>query len=91
MATRKIGIYGKGRIGKSTTTQNLAAALAHFYGKKVMIHGCDPKADATRPILGGNPRNSPRCPPRKRRGKRHPKQGHEDRLNRPGFFEGSIV
>jgi len=58
MATRKIGIYGKGGIGKSTTTQNLAAALAHFYGKKVMIHGCDPKADATRLILGGKPQET---------------------------------
>lgn len=56
--TRKIGIYGKGGIGKSTTTQNLAAALAHFFGKKVMIHGCDPKADATRLILGGKPQET---------------------------------
>ncbi|SFM88887.1 nitrogenase iron protein [Thermodesulforhabdus norvegica] len=55
---RKIGIYGKGGIGKSTTTQNLAAALAHFFGKKVMIHGCDPKADATRLILGGKPQET---------------------------------
>ncbi len=50
---RKIAIYGKGGIGKSTTTQNTAAALAHFYGQKVFIHGCDPKADSTRLILGG--------------------------------------
>lgn len=49
---RKIGIYGKGGIGKSTTTQNMAAAMAVSFGKKVMIHGCDPKADATRMILG---------------------------------------
>lgn len=49
---RKIGIYGKGGIGKSTTTQNMAAAMAVCFGKKVMIHGCDPKADATRMILG---------------------------------------
>jgi nitrogenase iron protein NifH len=49
---RKIGIYGKGGIGKSTTTQNTAAAMAACFGKKVMIHGCDPKADATRMILG---------------------------------------
>jgi len=48
---RKIGIYGKGGIGKSTTTQNMAAAMAVCFGKKVMIHGCDPKADATRMIL----------------------------------------
>ncbi|MDP3044013.1 MAG: nitrogenase iron protein [Bacillota bacterium] len=51
--TRKIAIYGKGGIGKSTTTQNTAAAMAHFYDKKIMIHGCDPKADSTRLILGG--------------------------------------
>jgi nitrogenase iron protein NifH len=51
--TRKIAIYGKGGIGKSTTQQNTAAALSYFYGKKVMIHGCDPKADCTRIILGG--------------------------------------
>ena len=53
--TRKIAIYGKGGIGKSTTTQNTAAALAHFHNKKVFIHGCDPKADSTRLILGGKP------------------------------------
>lgn len=51
--TRKIAIYGKGGIGKSTTQQNTAAAMAHFYDKKVFIHGCDPKADSTRLILGG--------------------------------------
>ena len=50
---RKIGIYGKGGIGKSTTTQNMAAAMAVCFKKKVMIHGCDPKADATRMIMGG--------------------------------------
>jgi nitrogenase iron protein NifH len=51
--TRKIAIYGKGGIGKSTTTQNTAAAMAHFHNKKIFIHGCDPKADSTRLILGG--------------------------------------
>ena len=49
---RQIAIYGKGGIGKSTTTQNLAAALAE-QGKKLMLIGCDPKADSTRLILGG--------------------------------------
>lgn len=53
--TRKIAFYGKGGIGKSTTQQNTAAALAHFHGKKVFIHGCDPKADCTRLVLGGVP------------------------------------
>ena len=41
--TRKIAFYGKGGIGKSTTQQNTAAAMAHYYGKKVFIHGCDPE------------------------------------------------
>lgn len=49
---RKIAIYGKGGIGKSTTTQNTVAGLVE-YGKKVMIVGCDPKADSTRLMLGG--------------------------------------
>ena len=47
---RQIAIYGKGGIGKSTTTQNTVAGLASI-GKKVMIIGCDPKADSTRLIL----------------------------------------
>ena len=58
MATRKIAIYGKGGIGKSTTTQNTAAAMSHFHGKNIFIHGCDPKADSTRLILGGKPQES---------------------------------
>ena len=48
---RQIAIYGKGGIGKSTTTQNLTAGLAET-GKKVMVVGCDPKADSTRLLLG---------------------------------------
>jgi nitrogenase iron protein NifH len=56
--TRKIAFYGKGGIGKSTTQQNTAAAMAHFYDKKVFIHGCDPKADSTRLILGGKPQDT---------------------------------
>ncbi|QEM67841.1 nitrogenase iron protein [Geobacter sp. FeAm09] len=47
---RQVAIYGKGGIGKSTTTQNTVAGLATL-GKKVMIVGCDPKADSTRLIL----------------------------------------
>ena len=50
---RSIAFYGKGGIGKSTTQQNTAAALAYTFGKKVFIHGCDPKADCTRLVLGG--------------------------------------
>ncbi len=49
---RKIAIYGKGGIGKSTTTQNTVAGLVEM-GKKVMVVGCDPKADSTRLLLGG--------------------------------------
>jgi nitrogenase iron protein NifH len=49
---RKIAIYGKGGIGKSTTTQNTVAGLAEA-GKKIMVVGCDPKADSTRLLLGG--------------------------------------
>ncbi len=52
MARRSIAIYGKGGIGKSTTTQNTVAALAEM-GKKIMVVGCDPKADSTRLLLGG--------------------------------------
>lgn len=49
---RQIAIYGKGGIGKSTTTQNLTAGLAEA-GKNVLVVGCDPKADSTRLLLGG--------------------------------------
>lgn len=49
---RKIAIYGKGGIGKSTTTSNLAAALA-LQGYKVMQVGCDPKSDSTKNLMGG--------------------------------------
>jgi len=49
---RKVAIYGKGGIGKSTTTQNTVAGLAEM-GKKIMVVGCDPKADSTRLLLGG--------------------------------------
>ncbi len=55
---RKIAFYGKGGIGKSTTQQNTAAAMAHYYDQKIFIHGCDPKADSTRLILGGKPQET---------------------------------
>lgn len=57
MALRQCAIYGKGGIGKSTTTQNLVAALAEA-NKKVMIVGCDPKADSTRLILHAKAQNT---------------------------------
>lgn len=50
----KIAIYGKGGIGKSTVTSNLAAAFA-VMGKRVIQIGCDPKADSTINLLGGEP------------------------------------
>ena len=51
---QKIAIYGKGGIGKSTVTSNLAAAMATL-GKKVIQIGCDPKADSTVNLLNGEP------------------------------------
>lgn len=48
----KLAVYGKGGIGKSTMTSNLAAAFS-FLGKKVIQIGCDPKADSTMNLLGG--------------------------------------
>ena len=57
MALRQCAIYGKGGIGQSTTTQNLVAGLAEL-GKKVMIVGCDPKADSTRLILHSKAQNT---------------------------------
>ena len=50
MALRQCAIYGKGGIGKSTTTQNLVSALAEL-GNNVMIVGCDPKADSNSLII----------------------------------------
>ena len=49
---KKVAIYGKGGIDKSTTTQNTVAAMAEM-GNKVMVVGCDPKADSTRWLLNG--------------------------------------
>lgn len=49
---RRIAIYGKGGIGKSTSSANVTDALAER-GLRVMQIGCDPKADSTR-LLGGD-------------------------------------
>jgi nitrogenase iron protein NifH len=49
---KQIAIYGKGGIGKSTTTSNISAALAKA-GYKVMQVGCDPKSDSTNTLREG--------------------------------------
>lgn len=49
---KQIAIYGKGGIGKSTTTSNISAALSKL-GYKVMQFGCDPKSDSTNTLRGG--------------------------------------
>jgi nitrogenase iron protein NifH len=55
MSKRKqIAIYGKGGIGKSTTTSNLSAALSDL-GYSVMQVGCDPKNDSTNTLRKGKP------------------------------------
>lgn len=51
---RKIAVYGKGGIGKSTTVSNLSAALARR-GLRVLQIGCDPKADSTKTLTNGKP------------------------------------
>jgi nitrogenase iron protein NifH len=50
---KQIAIYGKGGIGKSTTTSNISAALS-IAGYRVMQIGCDPKSDSTSTLRGGN-------------------------------------
>ncbi|MFT7004086.1 MAG: nitrogenase iron protein NifH [Sulfurimonas sp.] len=55
---RQIAFYGKGGIGKSTTSQNTLAAMCHYYGQKILIVGCDPKADSTRLILHEKAQNT---------------------------------
>lgn len=50
--SQHIAIYGKGGIGKSTTTSSIAAALAES-GRRVVQIGCDPKSDSTTTLRGG--------------------------------------
>ena len=49
---KKIAVYGKGGIGKSTVVSNMSAALSAM-GYTVMQIGCDPKSDSTRNLMGG--------------------------------------
>jgi nitrogenase iron protein NifH len=49
---KQIAIYGKGGIGKSTTTSNISAAFA-VAGHKVIQIGCDPKSDSTNTLRSG--------------------------------------
>ncbi len=49
---RSFAFYGKGGMGKSTVTTNVAAALSE-QGYKVMVIGCDPKADCTSTLHAG--------------------------------------
>ncbi|MDP4210518.1 MAG: nitrogenase iron protein [Bacteroidota bacterium] len=49
---KQIAIYGKGGIGKSTTTSNISAALVEA-GYKVLQFGCDPKSDSTNTLRDG--------------------------------------
>lgn len=49
---RKIAVYGKGGIGKSTISSNLSASLSKK-GIKVLQIGCDPKHDSTRLLTAG--------------------------------------
>jgi nitrogenase iron protein len=51
---KRIAIYGKGGIGKSTITANLSAAIAQ-QGVQVLQIGCDPKHDSTRLLTDGRP------------------------------------
>jgi light-independent protochlorophyllide reductase subunit L len=44
-------VYGKGGIGKSTTSSNLSAAFTKL-GKRVLQIGCDPKHDSTFTLTG---------------------------------------
>ncbi|MCK9590754.1 MAG: Ni-sirohydrochlorin a,c-diamide reductive cyclase ATP-dependent reductase subunit [Methanoregula sp.] len=50
---KQIALYGKGGIGKSTTSANMSAALS-LQGLDIMQIGCDPKRDSTRMLMHGS-------------------------------------
>ncbi len=93
---RKVAIYGKGGIGKSTTTQNTVAGLAEM-GRKVMVVGCDPKADSTRLLLGGLAQKSVLDTLREEGEDvelddiRKPRMAAAGRLNRAGRSQASVA
>lgn len=49
---KRVAIYGKGGIGKSTTSSNISAAVSTM-GEKVAQIGCDPKRDSVANLIGG--------------------------------------
>ncbi len=49
---KQIALYGKGGIGKSTTSANLSAALSEK-SLDILQIGCDPKHDSTRMLMHG--------------------------------------
>jgi len=49
---KQIALYGKGGIGKSTTSANISAALSDM-GLDILQIGCDPKRDSTRMLMHG--------------------------------------
>ena len=51
MVQKFLSVYGKGGIGKSTTSSNLSAAFSKL-GKNVLQIGCDPKHDSTFTLTG---------------------------------------
>ncbi len=50
MTAKRIALYGKGGIGKTTLSVNLALTMARE-GRKVLLVGCDPKADTARLLV----------------------------------------